>query len=241
VKEERKAERMRMWGQKESVSAEDWAKVKEERKAERMRVWAERKAAREGTKGEKLEARFAKDVTIEDGTQMPANARFVKTWRLRNEGLPWPAGCGLRFLGRHSDSMGSPDFVPVTLSGEVAANQEVEISIPLVAPAKPGRYTGYWKMSTPEGRKFGQRVWVSIEVPSTPSSSSSSEGERQADKFDALVDLVLAKGFTAKRHRVFRLLQKFDGDVEKVSEVLAAKTQRREACIARRAAMAQMK
>jgi len=177
---------------------------------------------------DKLVARFAKDVTVEDGTQIPANTPFVKTWRIRNEGVAWPAGCVLRFVGKHSDDMGAPEFVAI--DGIVGPGQDVEVSVNLVAPAKPGRYTGYWKMCTPDGRKFGQRVWVSIVVPSN---GSSSEGEKEADLFESLVDVVVAKeslrSFGVKRHRVFRLLQKCGGDVDQVIALLTEKLAKKEA------------
>jgi len=165
-----------------------------------------------------------KDVTIEDGMQIAANTPFVKTWRVRNEGAPWPAGCSLLFVSKHGgDNMSGPESVLVPVEGPVATNQEVDISVSLVAPAKAGRYTGFWKMCTAEGRKFGQRLWVTIVVPSL---GSSSESEREADKYETLVDSVLARGFGVKRHRVFRLLRKFNGDVEKVCEALLAKSAR---------------
>lgn len=34
----------------------------------------------------------------------------------------------------------------------------------MVSPAKAGRYTGYWRLSTPDGNRFGQRLWVDINV-----------------------------------------------------------------------------
>jgi len=178
----------------------------------------------EKKKKDSMTARHVKDVTIEDGTQIPANTPFVKTWRVRNEGDPWPAGCLLLYISKqHGDSMGSPESLVVAVP--VATGQEIDISVPLVAPAKPGRYTGYWKMATPDGKKFGQRMWASIVVPST---SSSSEGDKEADKFEVLVDSVLARGFAVKRHRVFRLLQKFDGDVEAVVALLAHKAEHKD-------------
>jgi len=167
----------------------------------------------------KLVARHVKDVTVEDGMQVAASSPFVKTWRVRNEGAPWPAGCALLFLNKHGgDSMSAPERVLV--EGPVATNQEVDISVSLIAPAKPGRYTGYWKMCSPDGRKFGQRMWVTIVVPSL---GSSSEGEKEADRYESLVDSVLAMGFDVKRHRVFRLLQKHNGDVALVCQALSDK------------------
>lgn len=38
--------------------------------------------------------------------------------------------------------------------------EEMDISVPLVAPNAPGRYTAYFRLAGPEGKKFGQRVWV---------------------------------------------------------------------------------
>lgn len=174
----------------------------------------------------KLIARHVKDVTIEDGTQLPPGTPFVKTWRVRNEGPAWPPGCQLHFLSKRcGDVMGGPDFVIIDKA--VETNQELDITVNLVAPTKPGRYVGFWKLCTPAGRKFGQRMWVSVVVPSLGGSSSDEE-ERSSDRYEVLVDAVLAKGgFTVKRHRVFGLLQKHDGDVQKVYDILVEKAQRR--------------
>jgi len=173
----------------------------------------------------KLIARHVKDVTIEDGTQLPPATPFVKTWRVRNEGPAWPAGCQLHFLSKRcGDIMSGPDFV--TIEGPVETNQEVDVSVNLVSPAKPGRYVGFWKLCTPNGRKFGQRMWVSIIVPAS-NSSSSDEDDRVADQYALLVDTILAQGFDVKRHRVFRLLEKHNGDMQVVSNILADKAHRK--------------
>jgi len=36
----------------------------------------------------------------------------------------------------------------------------------MVAPSKHGRYVSYWRLSTPDGTRFGQRVWVDVIVAS---------------------------------------------------------------------------
>jgi len=107
-------------------------------------------------KENKLVARHVKDVTIEDGTQLPPNTAFVKTWRIRNEGPVWPVGCALKFLNRHGDQLGGPELMPLPTLEPVQPGQEVDVSVPLMSPAASGRYVGYWKLCTPEGRKFGQ-------------------------------------------------------------------------------------
>src|SRR5690606_15913732 len=104
-------------------------------------------------------ARFVKDVSIPDGTCLLPNSPFVKTWRFRNEGdIPWPKGSQLAFIGRNSDQMGGPDYVSIPDSITVNPGDEFDVSVPLKAPSKPGRYLGYWRMREVDGRKFGQRV-----------------------------------------------------------------------------------
>lgn len=41
---------------------------------------------------------------------------------------------------------------------------EVDISVDFTAPELPGRYISYWRVVSPSGFKFGQRVWVLIQV-----------------------------------------------------------------------------
>lgn len=45
---------------------------------------------------------------------------------------------------------------------------EIDIAVDFVAPEYPGRYISYWRMATASGQKFGQRVWVLIEVNGYP-------------------------------------------------------------------------
>ena len=48
----------------------------------------------------KLAARFVRDVTIFDGTQMAPGTAFTKIWRLKNVGeVPWPPGTRMLFVG----------------------------------------------------------------------------------------------------------------------------------------------
>jgi next-to-BRCA1 protein 1 len=112
----------------------------------------------------KLMARFVKDLSIFDGTQMPPGTNFTKMWRMRNHGTaPWPAGTRLMFVG--GDRMGAPEFVVLqTGDSEVQPDQEVDVSVDLQAPGRLGRYEGFFRLASPVGKRFGQRVWVSIRV-----------------------------------------------------------------------------
>lgn len=46
----------------------------------------------------------------------------------------------------------------------VSAENELDIAVDFIAPESPGRYISYWRMASPSGQKFGQRVWVLIQV-----------------------------------------------------------------------------
>jgi len=113
-------------------------------------------------------ARFVQDVTIEDGSILKPAEKFNKVWRMRNSGEEaWPEETFLAFVG--GDRLGAPEQVP--LPRTVNPGEEVDLAVEMTAPEQPGRYTGYWRLVTPNGR-FGQRVWVDILVnlpPATPS------------------------------------------------------------------------
>jgi len=106
-------------------------------------------------------SRFVKDVTIPDGTKIEAGARFIKTWRLRNNGNhEWPEGTTLVNIG--GDFLGQVESVPV--ARRARPDEEVDISVEVEAPRNPGRYVSNWRLSTPNGMHFGHKVWVSITV-----------------------------------------------------------------------------
>merc|ERR1719421_1018950 len=111
----------------------------------------------------KLAARFVRDVTVFDGTQMAPGTPFTKIWRLKNVGeMPWPPGTRMLFVG--GDQMTANMSVPLSRAGAVMPGEEVDVSVEMVAPTELGRYLGYWRLVGPRGRKFGQRVWSHIQV-----------------------------------------------------------------------------
>jgi len=180
----------------------------------------------------KLIARHVKDVTVEDGTEFPPNTSFAKIWRVRNEGIEWPVGCRLLFVGRNSDRMGAPDSVEIP--GPVLSNQELDISVGLVAPAEPGRYTGYWRMCTLEGKKFGQRLWVSITVANSSSSSPGENGGSfqtpdETKNLDEVVKKIQGMGIGAKIPKIVRLLRKHNGNIDMVVQILVKKSKKHDA------------
>jgi hypothetical protein len=109
---------------------------------------------------------FVADVTVPDGTPVPAGSRFVKTWELRNAGSVGWIG---RYLVR-SGSFGSPDQcrtpdrvpVPYTAPGE-----HVRISVDVQAPPSAGHCQVYWKMADSEGHLLlpdARAVFFSVRI-----------------------------------------------------------------------------
>lgn len=104
--------------------------------------------------------RFVCDVAIEDGTHLSPGSIFTKIWRLRNEGSSaWVETTRLSFVG--GDCLSTSDAVVV---GAVQPNEEVDISMEMTAPSRPGRYIGYYRLTEADGSRFGQRVWVDVTV-----------------------------------------------------------------------------
>lgn len=147
----------------------------------------------------KLAARFVRDVSIFDGTQMPPGTKFTKIWRLKNVGeAPWPPGTRMLFVG--GDQMSADVSVPISTDGPLMPGQETDVAVEMVAPMEMGRYLGNWRLTGPMmKRRFGQRVWCHVQVvdPSKPpteaeiasmiaqaSISQSTQGSAAADDDD---------------------------------------------------------
>ena len=105
---------------------------------------------------------FVADVTIPDDTVIPAGVTFVKTWRVRNTGTcTWGPGTIAFFSG--GSKMSAPDAVRIS---ETRPGETVDISVNLVAPSEPGKYTGYWQLSLPGAVVLSDTFFVRIKVPS---------------------------------------------------------------------------
>jgi len=107
-----------------------------------------------------LTSRFVTDVTVDDGTRIPVNTKFVKTWRMKNNGnVSWPEGTKLTHV--QGDWFGVVESVAVEA---IAPEQEIDISMEMVAPNRAGRYVSNFRLVSPEGVRFGHRVWADIIV-----------------------------------------------------------------------------
>ncbi|KAH9626904.1 hypothetical protein KSS87_014965 [Heliosperma pusillum] len=111
-----------------------------------------------------FDSRFVMDINVMDGTTMAPSTPFTKTWRMQNTGsVPWTRGLRCIRIGGDRFSPSDSVEIQVPLTGVNVAS-EINISVDFIAPDLPGRYISYWRMADPSGHKFGQRVWVQIQV-----------------------------------------------------------------------------
>ncbi|KAF4445251.1 hypothetical protein F53441_10928 [Fusarium austroafricanum] len=151
--------------------------------------------------------------TIPDGTILPPNHVFEQTWTLRNEGKEnWPAGCSVRFVS--GDYMGHVDSNhPAGISELVSASestvcyaplgpgQEFPFTVLLRTPVRPGKVISYWRLTTPDGEKFGHRLWCDVNVrivkeelkPEVNKELTPVEEPRQQDESQASSQMIFPK------------------------------------------------
>ena len=100
-----------------------------------------------------LEAAFITDVTIPDKTEIDADHKFIKTWRLQNIGTcTWTTQFKLVF---HSgNKMNSPDETYAIIL-PVEPGKMIDVSVTLRAPLTAGTYKGYWNLEDQYGNPFG--------------------------------------------------------------------------------------
>ncbi|KAG9294152.1 hypothetical protein G9A89_021511 [Geosiphon pyriformis] len=128
-----------------------------------------------------LRASFIEDVNVPDGTVLPSQAQFLKIWKMTNDGeLIWPETTVLQFVGGQvmfNETLltpGQENNAPKFPVGAVEPSKSICIAADLQAPAEPGRYVSYWRLTDGEGRRFGHRVWCDIIVEIADQSSSMS-------------------------------------------------------------------
>jgi hypothetical protein len=133
-------------------------------------------------------AAFVADVTIPDGTVLPKDQAFTKTWRLKNIGTcSWTTSYAVVFFS--GEAMSGP--AAQALTGNINPGQTVEISVNMKTPSHNGNYTGYWKLRNASGATFSQ-FYVQIAVQGGGSgvqfaSSSAIPGESGLVRSDGIV------------------------------------------------------
>ena len=120
------------------------------------------------TAGPTYKGAFVADVTILDGTAFEPGEAFTKKWTVRNTGsAEWGPGVKCRFV-KGTNLAGTKEYdVPATAPGA-----QVEIAVPMSAPAQPGTYRSEWQLCRAEGC-FGTTVAAVIQsrAPSVPTAT----------------------------------------------------------------------
>lgn len=99
-----------------------------------------------------LAAKLISDITIPDGTILPASTPFTKVWRIKNNGYcTWTTQMLMTFVSGDAMSGGT-----VPMPHNVKPGQYVDVSIPMISPAVPqdGYYHGNWSLNG-DGKLFG--------------------------------------------------------------------------------------
>ncbi len=129
----------------------------------------------EAAAAEELIAEFVRD-TVPDGTALAPGIIFEQTWYLRNGGNePWPAGCTVKFIGGDNMCANDPDHPAsvhelvsaaesTTCYTEVAPRQTHGFTVLMRTPARTGKVVSYWRLTGPNGYKFGHRLWCDVTV-----------------------------------------------------------------------------
>lgn len=109
---------------------------------------------------------FRGDVTYPDGTKVIGGTSFVKTWRLKNDGsCTWTTSYDLAFVD--GDRMSAPSFVD--FPKQVKPGESIDISVSMIAPGTPGKYTAHFMLVDQNGNRFGPKsdgkgtFWANIE------------------------------------------------------------------------------
>jgi hypothetical protein len=99
---------------------------------------------------------FLGDVTIPDHTVVAPGASFVKTWRVQNEGTcVWGYNSALHrlvFVG--GDPLGSSKSLELPFPS-LGQGGTTDLSVPMVAPTKPGTYQSQWRLQVEDGTLVG--------------------------------------------------------------------------------------
>ena len=106
---------------------------------------------------------FIADVTYPDGTEVKANKRILKVWRIQNTGTcTWDDGYLLvQFSGPNMDAS---KWVIDTKKEFVKPGEVVDISVELTVPSKAGEVGASWKMQGDDGYFFGTPMYIKINV-----------------------------------------------------------------------------
>jgi|GEM_PF-1006506 len=106
------------------------------------------------------DATFVENITIPVNSYLTGGSNFTKIWRVNNTGTcDW---IGYELIHASGDLMGtgSPRALPM-----IAAGNNADIAVDMVAPSSPGTYSSAWRIRASDGTVFGPELTLTIIVP----------------------------------------------------------------------------
>lgn len=98
-------------------------------------------------------------VTLQDGTVVPAGSEFNKIWKVKNTGTVTWNKVKLVNVG----GLQSTTATTVKGSSEVLLDlkpgEECEVLVECKAPEEDGRFMSFFRLQDQDGNKFGDRFW----------------------------------------------------------------------------------
>ncbi|GAA5906212.1 uncharacterized protein JCM6883_005477 [Sporobolomyces salmoneus] len=138
----------------ESESSED---EKEEEEEQAMKVDARKNEEK------RLGCSYVADITLQDGSIVPAGSEFCKVWKVRNSGtIAWKNVRLVNVGGFEANNSSKRGFNVADLG----VGEETEVQCECKAPEEDGRFMSFFTLEDEEGNKFGDRFWLDITVES---------------------------------------------------------------------------
>eukprot|EP00808_Paulinella_micropora_P001828 g68086.t1 len=128
-------------------------------------------------------AKFIKDLSLPDRTEVLPNQVIIKTWQLLNTGtIQWPMGSAVKLFRSCGGAVTDPNSrfpVPCAKPGEV-----VDVSAIITTPELPGRCRAFFRLCDLDGRFFGPRMWMDITVVTATTTSEDTSCTTSIDDSD---------------------------------------------------------
>jgi len=164
-----------------------------------------------------LDAEFLRDETVQEGTTFAPDTGFVKIWSMKNTGSQaWPEGSRLLLVS--GPAMGTKGDVPLKTTAKVG--ETIDIVVDMIAPTNVGHYTSHWRLASPDGKKFGHRIWVDIKVDNVKqpeqvkvvNNNSVAIAPKEVSPEEKALASLAELGFTNKQLNL-ELIKKHNGDL----------------------------
>jgi len=103
---------------------------------------------------------YVQDLTIPDGSVVAPNTAMDKRWQVENSGsCNWDKGYHLKLTG--GNALGATEDQALY---PARSHSQAEIRIEFTAPAESGSYRSSWQAFTPDGKSFGDPIFIDIVV-----------------------------------------------------------------------------